>query len=141
MRKKLRNESGVTLLELMFASGILAIGLAMLFGSMMSITTVGQAAEQRQVANTCLSRVMEELRGSTGEQLFDYVPPPIHGLSDTSGIIVECFDGDGNPVVLPLAGEVDSDELPNPLEVRVTVVWVDTQGRTVSLSASSMFRR
>jgi type II secretory pathway pseudopilin PulG len=146
MRPRVRDEFGFTLLELMFAGGILAVGLAMLFGSLISITSVGKAAEQRQVAAGYLVTVMEQLRGSTYAQLLEYVPPTVQDLGSSAGVVVECVDEEGDLVTLPLGSEEgeegpSADDLPNPLEVRATVIWVSIDRRATSLSSSTMFWR
>jgi len=154
-------ESGVTLLELMFAAGVLATALSMLFASLIGIAAMGRLTQQREAATTYVSTVMEELQHEDFEGLMLYVPPPFegHGLRQPT-VVVECFDADGAPIELPLAvggegegegegepeggessPEVDPDDLPNPLEVRTTVIWTNTRGQEFSVSAAALYGR
>ena len=54
--------AGFTLLELMFASGVLATALAILFGSLITMYTLSEVNEGRARASNHLSSLLEQVR-------------------------------------------------------------------------------
>ena len=60
-------------------------------------------------------------------------------------IVVECYNEDGGAVPLPVSqvGGADGAQpiLPNPLEVKVTMVWTTDRGRPYSVSATTRVGR
>ena len=132
-----RQDAGVTLLELMFAAGVMALALSMLFGSLIGINLMGEVAEGRTRAAAAMSSVMEELRTSSFDDILDFAPTPIDHPSATFGIQVDAVDDGDNLVTLPL-GENATATFPNPTELQVTVVWTTPQGRVYSISSSTM---
>ncbi|MBL7647532.1 MAG: type II secretion system protein [Candidatus Hydrogenedentes bacterium] len=131
------NNSGMTLIEIMFAMGILATTLSLLFGSLISISIVGRLNEEKAVANTALSSTLEELRGKPLKDLLLYEPqtPEWPGVERT--VQLECFDEDGVAIAIPMDLDVDADsgalleplpDLPNPLEVKATLLWTNEKG-------------
>ncbi|MBP8129634.1 MAG: type II secretion system protein [Candidatus Hydrogenedentes bacterium] len=136
-----RNDAGMTLIELMFACGILALAFSMIFGSLISMSVLGRVAESRTQAATVLASVMEEIRGIPFDDVLQYTPPDFEGPGVGHSITVECAaaggsEGEGPAMVaLPLAADFGG-KLTNPLEVRVTITWRETSGHTFRASAS-----
>jgi type II secretory pathway pseudopilin PulG len=130
---KLRDNAGVTLLELMFASGVLALALSMLFGSLISISALSTIAEERTVAAAQVASVAEEVRNLNFDALIDYTPPPVGGPGVHRTVLIEVYDADGTAMPLPLAGGGGATPtLPNPVEVKITMVWETAGGRVYS---------
>jgi len=143
-RRVQRNAAGVTLLELMFASGVLAVSLAMLFGALVSINVLGGVSEERAVAASEIAGVLEHLRTLDYADLVAYqLPWSVTEPGTERALVVECFDADGGSLTLPLSvpeGE-DPPVLPNPLEVKVTLLWANENGRAHVMSASTEIGR
>jgi prepilin-type N-terminal cleavage/methylation domain-containing protein len=144
----IRADSGFTLLELMLAAGVMAIALAMLFGSVIAVGGLGKLAEDRASAAAELTSSLERVRAMSYAGLLQYSPvKPLHpGVS--RNLIIEIFNGSGASFKLPymsppaLSAPAPSlPEFPNPLEVRVTLVWEDTLGRAYSMQASTLVWR
>jgi len=140
MARRLKEERGVTLVELMFACSIMAVALSLLFGSMVTISLANRVTEGRGIASTQVSGVMEELRGSPAT-LLSYVPPPLVGAGSMEAIEVRCYDADGGTIVLPVDVDTFDGLLPNPVQVECTATWLDEKSRQFSLSASEWVYR
>ena len=134
-------EEGMTLLELMFAAGVVVIALVFVFGSIFSMHQVGNLSEDRATATTEIASVLEEVRGLNYSQLLAYNPPAPGALGDNVALEIKCFDTAGNEVILPTDEDSLTDPLPNPCEVQVTIQWLDRAGRTTSASSSAIVRR
>jgi type II secretory pathway pseudopilin PulG len=139
--EKRSDESGLTLLELMMASGIMALALAFLFGSLIAISLASGLTENRASAVTHLSSVLEEVRGLSYNELLAYEPPDFHNLAPTEAITVECYKDDGTPLQLPVNPDTLTNPLPNPLQVRCTVAWNDPRGHALQMRASQLVYR
>lgn len=137
MNKQLPDNAGMSLIEITFAMAILATALSLLFGSLISITVVGRLNEQKALASTELTSTLEDMRGMALQDLLEYVPevPAYPGVE--RAITLECFDGDGSSVDLPMELEKDPitgalaeplPDLPNPLEVKATLLWKNENG-------------
>ncbi|MDQ1257073.1 MAG: Type secretion system protein, partial [Candidatus Hydrogenedentes bacterium] len=101
MKRQVKGEAGFTLLELLFAAGVLAIGLSMLFGSVMSVSAVGRLAEDRQLALMHVSAILEEMRLMPFSILMTYEPPEFCGLTNEM-IEIVCYDSSGGEIPLPI---------------------------------------
>jgi len=140
MRNKAKKE-GFTLLELMFAVGILAGTLSLLFGSLLSVSLAGGITEDRAVAVTHLSSVMEELSTLSFDQMMAYAPPVFGNLDDNESITLECLDADGGIIPLPADPATLGVTLPNPLVIQCRVTWTAENNRTLSRMAARAFYR
>ena len=145
MRKILRDESGMTLLELMFAAGVLAMTLSFLFGSLVTITTAGDATASRSVATTHLTSVAEELRGLAYTQLVTYTAPTFTNPLRNEVVRVSCLTADGTLLALPtspaLAQKAFGLTIPNPLTVQCKITWNDSKGHALTKTISQQYRR
>lgn len=149
MRKITANNAGMSLVEIMFAMGILAMTLSLLFGSLISISVVGKVNEEKAVANTAISSTLEALRGMPLKDLLLYTPdlPEKPGVERT--VSLECYDDDGVAIPMPMDLAVDENgvlqealpDLPNPLEVKVTMLWTNEKGHVFKSYATTSVGR
>ncbi|HEX72139.1 MAG TPA: type II secretion system protein, partial [Candidatus Hydrogenedentes bacterium] len=111
MTNKRRHNAGMTLLELMFASGIIAVALSVLFGGLISVSMIGRLNESRMAAAVALSGVMDELNTLPLTMIAKYVPPPIEVPFHEYSLAVECLipstDESGEAVVQAVALPLD----------------------------------
>lgn len=150
MKNRFSAESGMTLLELLFASGILALSLSLAFGSLVSVNRVGGVVEDRTIATTHILTVFEQLTPLNYQTLLLYQPPTFTGLTrrSTTGqvvsgtvaetVVVDVYTSDGSTLRLPQT-TAPSVALPNPMRIRVTVTWMDKQGRLQSYYMARWF--
>ena len=143
MKPQFNKESGMTLVELTLAAGILAVALSMLFGSLVTVTAMGRITESRSIAESDLVGVMEELETIKSlSGLLEYEPPVPESLGPLQTLVVEVVQEDGTRIPLPVesgaAGGTPS--IPNPAQVECTVSWY-CERRPMSIKATKMFRR
>ncbi len=133
---------GFTLLELMFAAGVVGLALAFLFGSLVTITMASNLTQNRAIVATHISTVMESLHGAGLQQLLTYTPPTFtalgHGAAEV--VQVEAILTDGSVLALPV-DPTTVGPLPNPLLVRCRVNWIGAGNRPLTLDASRFFYR
>jgi len=139
MNRQHNVESGMTLLELMLAGGVMTLALTFIFGSLITISVVGDLTEERSVSVTHLASVMEELRGLTHEELLAYRPPTFQGLGPGETVTVDCYQADGATLRLPINPASLVDPLPNPLRVQCTVTWRDERGHSLTITGSELY--
>jgi type II secretory pathway pseudopilin PulG len=145
MKRIPNSQSGMSLLEVTFAAGIMATALSLLFGSLISISLLGRLNEDKAVANTALSGVLEEIRTLDFNDLVVYTPavPDKPGVKRT--VSLECYGADGLPIALPLVadetGDVELPDVPNPLEVKATMLWTNDTGHIFQSSATTSVGR
>lgn len=147
-RKRMHGESGMTLLELMFACGVVAMAMSFLFGSLLSLNVVGDLSQSRGLAVNHLSSVMEDLRHLSLEQLTEYAPPTLFGVGVLERVEAQLHASDGTVIPLPVPSEMFASAadpasmldaaLPNPCRMDVTLTWMDERGHAFSVSASEM---
>lgn len=132
------NKGGFTLIESMVAGSVLLVSMVMVAGSLARISQTNAVTQDQAVATAQMMSVSEQIRGMEYTELLAYTPPAFKGLGNSSAIQVTLVDGDGGLVPTPV---VNQTTFPNPLEVKVTVTWRDTLGRTYSKSVSAVHRR
>ncbi|HIJ65535.1 MAG TPA: type II secretion system protein [Candidatus Hydrogenedentes bacterium] len=133
-RERFHGETGLTLLELMFAAGVMVVAFVLLFQSIVSMSDARRVTEERAVAMSHIASIMEEIADTSYERLLEYSPPEFSGLY-TENFEIRCYYDDGGVVTLPVAGlEVP---LPNPTEVEVVVTWRTVRGRPATASATA----
>ena len=131
-------DSGFTLLELMIASGIVAMSMGMLFGSMLSIGVSGQVAEGKTQATAYMLSVLEQVRYTPRNTLFTFSPPaPPVDPGYTMAVALDALDANGTAVRLPLANAAAGAGLPYPLCVRATVVYATPRGNMYSITSTT----
>ena len=122
----------------MFASGVLATGLGLLFGSLVNLSLLGQIAEGKTRATGYLSSVLEQARQTPRNRLFTIsplAPPKEPGYAMT--VAIDAFDAAGVPVRLPVADPATAGAFPRPVQVRVTVVCTTPRGHMLSLPSTT----
>ena len=134
-----KGEAGFTLVELMFASGVLAMTLVLLFGSMLSVSYLAVIAQDRANATALLTSVLEEAKTKDYTSLLAFSPPVSPG-KPVKTIALQCLQADGTKLGLPVK-VIPSVQLPNPLRLVCTVNWTDSKGRTLSVTASAWHYR
>jgi len=149
MKRVLSDNSGMSLIEVTFAMGILATTLSLLFGSLISITVIGRINEDKAVANTELASILEEMRGMSLADTLTFAPTiPAHpGVEQT--VVVECFNDENTAITLPMALTLDDagnpvgplPDLPNPLEVKATLLWTNDSGHVYQSSITTSLGR
>ena len=154
MKTKLkRNDAGLTLLEVMIASGILAVGMVLLMGSVLSVASTTALTEQRAVSTTYIASVMEELDGRSLEDVLTYWPPQLGAVGPEDRVQILAYDTYGYGIPLPLGGmstgEPGTDGTPteidvsayagmfrSPLQIEVTLQRMDSSGRILTVKSS-----
>jgi type II secretory pathway pseudopilin PulG len=139
MNRQHNNESGMTLLELMLAGGVIALALTFVFGSLVTISMAGNLTQDRGVGVTHLATVMEELKGLTYAELLAYRPPTFQGLGPGETVAVDCYQDDDTPLRLPVNPASLVNPLPNPLRVQCTVTWHDERGHNFRITGSELY--
>lgn len=143
LKKKQRlSDAGFTLVELIIASGVVGVGMAMAIGSLISVSTAQRTTEANAVATTLNISVLEEVRNTTSiNHVYAFVPPDIRslGLGASAVVTVTLVDTANNEHALPLTGGVPI--MPNPVEVRSLIQWMDQEGRVRQQQASTFYRR
>ena len=146
MKRICNSRSGMSLLEVTFAAGIMATALSLLFGSLISISLIGRLNEDKSVANTELASTMEQLRSLEFSDLMTFTPPSPTTPGVEQTLTLEAYLADGTVLALPLtpdeAGEVAvPPNLPNPLEVRATLLWRNEKGHIFQAHATTSVGR
>lgn len=145
MKRMRRNDTGMTLLELMFASGIIAVALSVLFGGLVAVSMIGRLNESRTAASVALSGVMDELNTLPLNLIAKYAPPPVEVPFHEYSLAVECLipstgeSGEASiqAVTLPL-DESSGITLQGPVEVRATLTWREDGGHVYRVTASTV---
>ena len=134
-----RNDAGVTLIELVFAAGVLAVALSTMVGALLTLTVMGDVAEGRTQAMTALASVMEQTRAA-GPQALAQTPVPMEVDGQTMAVSMEIINPNGENMSVPVQLDADGNmpTLPDPLEVEVTVMWEDKRGRVYSTRAATI---
>jgi Flp pilus assembly pilin Flp len=138
--KFLKEECGVTLLELAIAAGIFAMVIVFLMGGLIEVNQTNLITENQTVVSSQLESVVEEIQSLTYDQLLQYQPPDLPGLGVDSAIIVNAFRVGGGTVTLPVS-DTFTGTLPNPVPIQVRAVWIDLQGRANTANVTTFHRR
>ncbi|NTW99818.1 MAG: hypothetical protein HGB35_07825 [Geobacteraceae bacterium] len=134
-----RKDLGFTLIELMFAAGVLAMGLGMLFGSLISMNLMVQVAEGKTKATAYMSSVLEQVRETPRSTLFTFSPvaaPQCPGYA--MRVVLDAVNTDGSTVRLPLANAAAGSALPSPLVIRATVAYTTPRGQEFSMTSTTL---
>jgi hypothetical protein len=133
------SNSGMSLLELMLAVGVMTVTLSYVFGSLVAVTTVGGVTEGRGVAAAELTSVLESMQGLSYDALIA-CQPPARTVLRGERVTLECFKADGTTTLtLPTTYTLLATPLPNPLQIRCTVSWQDDPGHNLSINATQRF--
>lgn len=138
----LSDQGGMTLVELMFAVGVVGAALAMMFGSLMTVSFLGELSQQRTNAMGQVNSILEEIRGLSREDLLRYRVPAIQNGPGNVNVAVALAYGANNesyylPQITSTTTTPPTVNLPNPTEVRVLFVWMDARGRVYHVESST----
>lgn len=139
-KQRQHQERGMTLLELMIAAGIMAVGLVAIFGSLLSLTDTSNLSEERSAGMAQVGSLVEDFRTMSYDDMMAYEPPPITGVG-AGAVEVRCYYSDGSYVTLPTDEGSLPEPLPNPCQVQLKLKWEDKKGRPMEVSASMWHRR
>lgn len=144
-KKNIPENAGFSLVELTFAAGVLALGLSMLFGSLLSLALVARLNEERAVANAHLASVLDQVRTKSVDDLMEYQPPALDTPGVQRAVTLVCFDANGESIPLPLESPAGSvlirPALPDPFEVRATLLWSNARGQVFESSATTLVKQ
>lgn len=135
------DERGMTLVEIMTAAGLIAIGFLFILGGVISVSETRSTVQQQALATTVLSSVAESIGSISFDELLEFDGADIELLGGGQALALRCFAADGQVVPIPLPADVDADTLPNPLEVQAEVTWDGPRGRAMSRTISIVLRR
>lgn len=141
LRAATQAKRGFTLIEVMFAGGILLLALGLVFGSLISLALSSEAVEQRQYAEVRVSSAMEYLRSVPPEKRLGFDPAVFSANEKNKTLSAVCFDASGSPIPLPVTDESVRTALPNPVEIQVTATGVTARGFLVPARASALLGR
>jgi type II secretory pathway pseudopilin PulG len=130
---------GMTLLEVMIACGIMGVALVMLMSSLINISATGSSAEERAMAASHASSVLEEVHATDRTGLLAYRAPTFRGLRRET-ITVQYVNTAGGLVTLPVATGAVPPAMPNPVEVRVRSQWQSKDRHFYRVAASTFIR-
>lgn len=139
MKRRWRDEAGMTLLEVMLACGVMAMSLSMLFGAMVSMKTLGDVERDTTRATLMVANALEQMRNTSASTLMSTNMTLTDGPGVRRTIQLKVSNSGGSWITLPSATSIGS--LPNPLEVQATLVWEDERGRVFSRAASTKVPR
>lgn len=143
MARRLRRSAndGMTLIEVMLAVSVLAFSFSVVYGSLITMYVLGRTNEDRVLAVTAATSLIEEVQAMDMSSVAQFkasnyltLPGEEHWV--TADVIVPGANGP-SAVPLPLQS-LKVGDLPNPVEVRLAVNWVDKDGRAYQYSVSTM---
>ena len=128
---------GFTLLELMFALTIMAIGVMAAFMSQMGSLSLMRSAEEQEVILTDLQACVESMLSLNPEEL------PISGSDFEADQPIAEFEGLHlrDERIVARYPEYSGGTPPDPLIVRLEATWTDFDGRDQQLELSTAVTR
>lgn len=134
--RKFRNDTGLTLIEIMLAAGFMTTALVLIMGSLISLSKQSKVAELRATSTNFTNSVLESLRGRSITDILTFNTGGTEYAVDEDGqifmenigyatlIVKIVVTGDSEPIIyeLPVTGEKAAEIeplLPNPIEVQV----------------------
>ncbi len=122
----------------MIASGVVAMSMGVMFGSLISIGVLGQVAEGKTEATAYMMSVLEQVRGMSRANLFTYTPQaPPRCPGFTMALALDAVKADGSTLRLPLSSPTAGSSLPAPFAVRATVVFTTPRGHMYSVTSTT----
>ncbi len=129
--QSLHSSSGFTLLELMFALTIMAVGVMAAFMSQMGSMSLMRTAEEQEVVLTDLQACVEEMLSLNPEDL------PLTSSDYTEGQSIAAFEDLHlrDERIVATYPDYTGGSVPDPLVIRLTASWTDFEGhpRTMDL--------
>lgn len=125
------SSGGFTLLELMFALTIMAVGVMAAFMSQMGSMSLMRTAEEQEIILTDLQACVEEMLSLNPEDL------PLSSSEYTDGESIAAYEELNlrDERIVATYPEFTGGDVPDPLVVRLTASWTDFDGhpRTMDL--------
>lgn len=140
-RRRLPDNAGVTLFEVMVAAGVTLVAIVAAMGSVVSIASTSTVSETQIMATNIISSVMEQLRTIPTSDVVAFDPPADLARRTGTAIQVTCFDTNGDGHQTPFDPSAAGVTLPNPLPVEVMVTWRDNHGRPYTKRSSALLPR
>lgn len=134
---------GMSLIEVMLAISVLAFSFSVVYGSLITMYVLGRTNEDRVRAVTAATGLLEEVQAMDVNALANYTAPEYLSLPGeehwvTADVMVPSDEDEEEMTAVPLPLEdMKLAELPNPMEVRLTINWVDKDGRGYQYSVST----
>ncbi|HRI86738.1 MAG TPA: hypothetical protein PLJ47_00175 [Candidatus Hydrogenedentes bacterium] len=125
----------------MVTTAILSGVFVLLVGGLINIAEMNGISEDHTQATAQLTNTLEALRGLPLSELLAYKPVDMSKLGATASMSLVCIGASGEVIPLPITEAKVAESLPNPLEVRATVLWRDMRGRPQARTAGAMYRR
>ena len=149
-----RSRYGFTMIEVMFATGILLLTLVLLGGVVSRLAALNQIAVRQEIATTHFASALEEIRALDHKDLQTFRPTQPQDLGENGRITVECVSANGDTYALPVVQELSDAQGGgrnpavgggrNPAvwsgirEVRVSVTWTAGLGWPGSITGSAL---
>lgn len=133
-KRRAGNQAGFSLLELMIAVVLLAIGVLSAFYGQVSSLNLLRAARERNTIMSDLEACMETILSEPLTDIPGEFPP---------GVSVPAFDGlnlDSQQLVPTYPGFAGGP-VPEPLEILLTATWDDWRGRPQAIRLASVRTR
>lgn len=136
-KKHALNTQGLTLIELMLAVSLVAVGFVLLLGAIPAMH--GTIKTSRDIAQAVHNGTMiaEEIKALPSTAFETYIPPVMNDLGADEVITVTVLDNAGNEVALPTDLSAIPAGVPDPVEVLVHVQWTDVAGRPKTTTVST----
>lgn len=134
-QKRKKQERGMTLVELMFAAGILAFVLSMVFTSVVGVGMNREIHTEQLLAESVVNEILDQISTMDRSQLLTF-RPEVNVVPGANPILtIEAIGSNGTPIPLPT--NAPNISLPNPVEVRVTLTWESSSGITITKRGST----
>ena len=134
-KRRVQQQLGLTLIEVMIAAGILAVGMVMALGSIISIAATTAQSEERAMGAAVVSSVIEQIRATASDDVRDFDPADVVGGRIQPEAWVVTPNGE---VALPAEPDVPDAFFLPPMQLRVRASWVDLGGRAYAVETSTI---
>lgn len=132
-----RGAAGFTMLELMVAIGVLLVAVLSAFGSQLTSMSLVSSSRETDTAMTDLQACMESILTVQTDQI------PLAGSAYADGEPIAGFDNLTDQTMVATypgfpTGSSDPKDVPDPLEIVLTLTWSDAEGRPRSVTLNSV---
>lgn len=133
-----KQQLGLTLLELMFAVGLLTFVLSSMFTSVVYLGANREIETERLQAESIANEILDQISRLDRTQLLTFnAPEPEYMVGRNMTIQVVAIGSDGSEISIPVVGNSSSINLPNLVEVQVTITWTTARGYTMTKRVST----
>jgi len=129
--------AGFTMLELMVAIGVLLVAVLSAFGSQLTSLSLVSTSRETDTAMTNLQACMESILTLQTDQI------PLATSDFADGQPIPGYDNLSNQRMVATypgfpTGSTDPSDVPDPLEIVLTLTWSDAEGRARSVTLNSV---